>query len=94
VAIFSWTVLGLFAGLASRLIYSGPQPGGHVGTALLGLAGAVGGGLLEWALSGGGVNYYNGLTFFGVLWAGAGATGTLFLWGLATAGKTSGGVPD
>ena len=81
---FPWIVLGLIVGLIARAIYSGPQPGGLVGTMLLGIVGAVLGGWLGRALSGGGMNYYNGLTFFGVLWAVLGAISVLFLWGLAT----------
>jgi uncharacterized membrane protein YeaQ/YmgE (transglycosylase-associated protein family) len=85
--VFSWIVLGLVVGLIARVVYSGPQPGGLIGTILLGIVGAMVGGWIGGAVSGGRVNYYNGLTFFGVLWAVAGALIVLFLWGLATGRK-------
>jgi uncharacterized membrane protein YeaQ/YmgE (transglycosylase-associated protein family) len=48
--IIAWIVLGLIAGMIARAILPGRDPGGLVITALIGMAGAVIGGLIaEWA---------------------------------------------
>ena len=44
--IISWVVLGLVAGALAKLIMPGKDPGGIIVTILLGIAGAVVGGLI------------------------------------------------
>jgi uncharacterized membrane protein YeaQ/YmgE (transglycosylase-associated protein family) len=52
--IIAWIVLGLLAGMIARAIMPGPDPGGLIVTALIGMVGAVVGGLIgEWAGFGG-----------------------------------------
>ena len=45
-----FSVIGLLAGATARLWYSGREPMKVMGTMLLGLTGAVLGGLLSWAI--------------------------------------------
>jgi uncharacterized membrane protein YeaQ/YmgE (transglycosylase-associated protein family) len=44
-----FALIGLFAGSAARLFYPGRQPWKSLGTMLLGMVGALLGGLLSWA---------------------------------------------
>ena len=47
--IIAWIVLGLLAGMLAKAIFPGDDPGGVIVTALIGMAGAVIGGLVaEW----------------------------------------------
>ena len=46
VGILGWIVFGLIVGVIAKLLMPGRDPGGFVITALLGIAGAVVGGLL------------------------------------------------
>ena len=48
--ILSWIVLGLVAGLLAKWIMPGPDPGGIIVTVLLGIAGAVVGGMIATSL--------------------------------------------
>jgi uncharacterized membrane protein YeaQ/YmgE (transglycosylase-associated protein family) len=50
--IFLWIVVGLVAGSVARWIMPGPDPLGVLGTILLGVGGAVTGGLLGLAFGG------------------------------------------
>jgi uncharacterized membrane protein YeaQ/YmgE (transglycosylase-associated protein family) len=45
--LISWIVLGLVAGAIAKLLLPGKDPGGLVGTTLIGVAGAVVGGWLS-----------------------------------------------
>ena len=45
-AIFSWIVLGLIAGMLAKFLLPGKDPGGFVVTILIGIAGAILGGFL------------------------------------------------
>jgi uncharacterized membrane protein YeaQ/YmgE (transglycosylase-associated protein family) len=48
--IIAWVVLGLLAGMVAKAIMPGRDPGGLIVTAVIGIAGAVIGGLIaEWA---------------------------------------------
>lgn len=59
-SILSWIFVGLIAGLLARLIMPGRDPGGIILTVLLGMAGAVVGGLIAVAAGiGGGVTGFN-----------------------------------
>jgi len=57
--IITWIILGLIAGAVARLIFPGRQPGGLLVTILLGVAGAVTGGLIATAAGAGGVSGVN-----------------------------------
>ena len=48
--IIGWIVLGLFAGAIAKLIMPGEDPGGIIVTMLIGIAGAIVGGLIASAL--------------------------------------------
>ena len=56
--ILSWIVLGLVAGVIAKLIMPGKDPGGIIITILIGIAGAVVGGIAS-ALGFGGVTGFN-----------------------------------
>lgn len=44
--IFSWIILGLVVGVIAKILMPGKDPGGFIITILLGIAGAMGGGLI------------------------------------------------
>ncbi|MCM2393060.1 GlsB/YeaQ/YmgE family stress response membrane protein [Streptomyces albipurpureus] len=46
-SIISWIVLGLLAGVVAKILLPGRDPGGLVGTTLIGVAGAFTGGWLS-----------------------------------------------
>jgi uncharacterized membrane protein YeaQ/YmgE (transglycosylase-associated protein family) len=48
--IFAWIILGLLAGLLAKALFPGEDPGGIIVTTLLGIAGALVGGLIVRAL--------------------------------------------
>ena len=48
--LIAWIILGLVAGLIAKATLKGPDPGGLIVTTLLGVAGALLGGLLARAL--------------------------------------------
>lgn len=48
--IIGWIVLGLLAGAIAKLILPGEDPGGFIVTTLIGIAGAIVGGLIASAL--------------------------------------------
>jgi len=52
--ILGWIVTGLFVGLVAKLLMPGKDPGGWIVTILLGIAGALVGGLIAGALEIGG----------------------------------------
>jgi uncharacterized membrane protein YeaQ/YmgE (transglycosylase-associated protein family) len=56
-------VLGLLAGLVAKLILPGNDPGGVVVTMIIGVVGAVAGGLLASALGFGGLSGFDLRTF-------------------------------
>jgi uncharacterized membrane protein YeaQ/YmgE (transglycosylase-associated protein family) len=49
-SIIAWIILGLFAGAIAKLILPGDDPGGIIATTLIGVAGAIVGGLIATAL--------------------------------------------
>src|SRR5215213_4407850 len=53
--IISWIIVGLIAGALGKLILPGDDPGGFIVTILIGMAGALVGGLLVGLLGGTGV---------------------------------------
>jgi uncharacterized membrane protein YeaQ/YmgE (transglycosylase-associated protein family) len=48
--ILSWILLGLVAGILAKWMMPGPDPGGIIVTVLLGIAGAVVGGMIATSL--------------------------------------------
>ncbi len=57
--IIVWVVFGLIAGAVAKLIMPGKDPGGVIVTILLGIAGAVVGGLVATLLGFGSVSGFN-----------------------------------
>lgn len=73
--ILTWILFGLIAGVLAKWIMPGPDPGGIFVTILLGIAGAVVGGLIGTLL---GLGSVTGFNFWSFLIAVAGAL--LLLW--------------
>ena len=57
--IISWIVVGLIAGILAKLLVPGDDPGGIIVTILIGMLGAVVGGLAVSLLGGTGVTGFN-----------------------------------
>lgn len=57
--ILSWIVFGLIAGVVAKLIMPGRDPGGIIVTILLGIAGAVAGGMIGTSLGYGGMSGFD-----------------------------------
>lgn len=57
--ILSWIVFGLVAGVVAKVIMPGKDPGGIIVTMLLGIGGAITGGLLAWAVGFGGISAFD-----------------------------------
>lgn len=51
--IIGWIVLGLVAGAIAKALLPGAQPGGVIATTLVGVVGALLGGLVAWAVGAG-----------------------------------------
>jgi len=79
--ILAWIVLGLLAGLIARALMPGRQPAGLVRTTLLGVGGAMVGGLIGPVISGRGVTEFS---LWSLMLSVAGAVLILWLYGLAT----------
>lgn len=77
--IFSWILLGLFAGVIAKLIMPGDDPGGIIVTILIGIAGALIGGFIASLLGFGKVEAFN---LGGILIATGGAVVLLMLYRL------------
>jgi len=58
-SIVAWAVLGLIAGGVAKVLHPGPDPGGVVGTMVIGLVGAVLGGSIGLLLGIGGVEGFD-----------------------------------
>jgi uncharacterized membrane protein YeaQ/YmgE (transglycosylase-associated protein family) len=56
--IIGWIVLGLLAGAIAKLILPGDDPGGFIVTTLIGIAGAIVGGLIASALDIGNIDEF------------------------------------
>ena len=59
IGIISWIVVGLIAGILGKLIMPGRDPGGFLLTVVIGMVGAIVGGLLVNLLGGVGVTGFN-----------------------------------
>ena len=57
--ILTWIILGLVAGALAKLVLPGDDPGGIIVTTLIGIAGAVIGGLIATALNIGAVDDFD-----------------------------------
>jgi uncharacterized membrane protein YeaQ/YmgE (transglycosylase-associated protein family) len=84
VGIISWIVVGLIAGLLARFLLPGDDHGGLILTTLIGMAGAVVGGVLIGVLGGAGATGFN---VWSILVATLGAVMLLFVYRLLTGGQ-------
>ena len=75
--IVSWIVVGLIAGWLAKMISAGSEPGGLLMTLLIGVVGAIVGGVIANALGYAGAT---GINLYSVLIATLGAVLFLFLW--------------
>jgi len=82
--IISWIVVGLIAGLLAKFLLPGDDPGGLILTTLIGMAGAVVGGVLIGVLGGTGATGFN---VWSILVATLGAVMLLFVYRLLTGGQ-------
>ena len=82
--IISWIVVGLIAGLLARFLLPGDDHGGLILTTLIGMAGAVVGGVLIGVLGGAGATGFN---VWSILVATLGAVMLLFVYRLLTGGQ-------
>ncbi len=57
--LISWVVVGLMAGLLAEWVVPGPDPGGIIVTALIGMVGASVGGFVVGILGGSGATGFN-----------------------------------
>ena len=79
--IISWIVVGLIAGLLAKVLLPGDDPGGLIITTIIGMAGAVVGGVLIGVLGGAGATGFN---VWSILVATLGASILLFVYRLLT----------
>jgi uncharacterized membrane protein YeaQ/YmgE (transglycosylase-associated protein family) len=77
VGILSWIIVGLIAGWLAKTISSGPEPGGLLMTLVIGVVGAIVGGVIANALGYAGAT---GINLYSILIATLGAVLFLFLW--------------
>ena len=56
--ILGWIILGLIAGAIAKAVHRGNEPGGILGTLVVGVLGAVGGGLIASAVGIGGIGSF------------------------------------
>jgi uncharacterized membrane protein YeaQ/YmgE (transglycosylase-associated protein family) len=82
--IISWIVVGLIAGLLAKVLLPGDDPGGLIITTIIGMAGAVVGGVLIGVLGGAGATGFN---VWSILVATLGAVVLLFVYRLITGGR-------
>jgi uncharacterized membrane protein YeaQ/YmgE (transglycosylase-associated protein family) len=87
VGIISWIVVGLIAGLLAKLLLPGDDPGGLIITTLVGMAGAVVGGVLIGVFGGVGATGFN---IWSILVATLGAVVLLLVYRLITGGRSRG----
>jgi uncharacterized membrane protein YeaQ/YmgE (transglycosylase-associated protein family) len=84
VGIISWIVVGLIAGFLAKFLLPGDDPGGLIITTLIGMAGAVVGGILIGVLGGAGATGFN---VWSILVATLGAVMLLFVYRQLTGGR-------
>jgi uncharacterized membrane protein YeaQ/YmgE (transglycosylase-associated protein family) len=88
--IIGWIVLGLLAGAIAKLILPGDDPGGFIVTTLIGIAGAIVGGLIASALDIGSIDEFFDIGTW--LIAIGGALLLLLLYRLVAGERTSSGA--
>ncbi len=73
--IIGWIVVGFLAGLLAKAITPGTaeEPRGFLGTTVLGIVGAVVGGLIYYFVSGGNRSFITHFDLPSILWAAVGA---------------------
>jgi uncharacterized membrane protein YeaQ/YmgE (transglycosylase-associated protein family) len=74
-SIIMWLVVGFLAGLLAKAIVPGPaeKPSGFLGTAILGIVGAIVGGFIYHFVSGGNSGFRTHFDLMSILWATLGA---------------------
>ncbi len=74
-SILMWLVVGFLAGLLAKAIVPGgaAKPSGFLGTALLGIVGAIVGGAIYYLVSGGNTGFRTHFDLASILWATLGA---------------------
>lgn len=92
--ILTWIIFGLIAGAIAQLIHPGNDPGGSgfmgwIITMVIGIVGAIVGGLVATAL---GIGDVTGFNFSSFLIAVVGAVVVLFIWNALSGGRRGGGV--
>jgi uncharacterized membrane protein YeaQ/YmgE (transglycosylase-associated protein family) len=88
VGIIGWIVLGLLAGAIAKLIMPGDDPGGLIVTTLIGIAGALVGGLIASALDIGDLDEFFDIGTW--LIAIAGSLLLLFIYRMIVGNRTTG----
>ena len=88
--ILAWIVLGLVAGAIAKAIMPGPDPGGIIVTIIIGIIGAFIGGFLGNLLTHTSVNGFNVTS---IVLSVVGALILLWIYRLATRGRTTPRVP-
>ena len=75
ISIIMWLVVGFLAGLLAKAIVPGPaeKPSGFLGTAILGIVGAIVGGFIYFLVSGGNRGFTTHFDLASILWATLGA---------------------
>lgn len=70
-----WLVVGFLAGLIAKAVVPGgvAKPSGFLGTALLGIVGAIVGGAIYYLVSGGNSGFRTHFDIASILWAALGA---------------------
>ncbi len=89
--IIGWIVLGLLAGAIAKLIMPGEDPGGFIVTTLIGIAGAIVGGLIASALGIGDLDEFFDIGTW--LIAIAGSLLLLAIYRMVVGNRTAGGAP-
>ncbi len=74
-SILMWLVVGFLAGLLAKAIVPGnaAKPSGFLGTAILGIVGAIVGGFIYFLVSGGNTGFRTAFDLMSILWATLGA---------------------
>ena len=85
-SILAWIVLGLLAGAIAKAIMPGTDPGGIIVTMIIGIIGAFIGGWIGAMLTGTGLT---GFSFWSLVLAVVGALLLLWIYRLATRGRSS-----
>lgn len=69
--VLGWIILGLVAGAIAKALHNGPEPGGLLGTLVVGVAGALVGGFIAAVLGIGGIGSFFNLGTWLIAVAGA-----------------------